>query len=80
LDALAIGRLCVELGAGRARAGDAVDFAVGVECLRKEGDRVGKGEPLMRIHSRQAVDAVALASRITEIKAEEASPPPVGGG
>ena len=68
LDALETGRLCVELGAGRAKAGDAVDFAVGVECLRKEGDAVAKGEPILRVHSRAAVDPVALAARLMEIK------------
>ena len=67
LDALEIGRLCVELGAGRARAGDAVDFAVGVECLRKQGGRVAKGEPMVRVHSRGPVDAVGLAARILEV-------------
>ncbi|MEX1110443.1 MAG: thymidine phosphorylase [Chthoniobacterales bacterium] len=67
LDALEIGRLCVELGAGRAKAGDAVDFAVGVECLRKEGDTVTRGEPLLRVHSRGAVDPAALAGRILAV-------------
>ncbi len=67
LDALEIGRLCVELGAGRAKAGDAVDFAVGVECLRKQGERVAKGEPIVRVHSRGAVEATGLANRILEI-------------
>jgi pyrimidine-nucleoside phosphorylase len=68
LDALEIGRLCVELGAGRAKAGDAIDFAVGVECLRKEGDRVSRGEPVLRVHSRAPVDPAALAARMMEIK------------
>jgi pyrimidine-nucleoside phosphorylase len=68
LDALEVGRLCVELGAGRSRAGDAVDCAVGVECLRKEGDHVAKGEPVLRVHSRRAVDSAALTARILEIK------------
>ena len=76
LDALEIGRLCVELGAGRAKAGDAVDFAVGVECLRKQGDTVAEGEPVLRIHSRAAVEPAALAARMMEIKVEAASPPP----
>jgi pyrimidine-nucleoside phosphorylase len=64
LDALEIGRLCVELGAGRARAGDAIDFAVGVECLRKEGDQLAAGEPVLRIHSRGPVDAASWSARI----------------
>ena len=67
LDALEIGRLCVELGAGRAKADDAVDFAVGVECLRKEGDKVSRGEPVLRIHSRAAVEPAALAGRILAV-------------
>jgi pyrimidine-nucleoside phosphorylase len=67
LDALEIGRLCVELGAGRAKAGDAVDFAVGVECLHKEGERVSSGEPVLRVHSRGAVDSAALAGRIFQV-------------
>ncbi len=67
LDALEIGRLCVELGAGRAKAGEAVDFAVGVECWRKEGERVESGEPVLRVHSRAAVDASALAKRLIEV-------------
>ncbi len=67
LDALEIGRLCVELGAGRAKAGDAVDFAVGVECLHKEGERVSSGEPVLRVHSRGAVDADALSGRILRV-------------
>jgi thymidine phosphorylase len=67
LDALEIGRLCVELGAGRSKAGDAVDFAVGVECLRKQGERVAKGEPVLLLHSRKPVDAAVIAARIIEV-------------
>ena len=67
IDALEVGRLCVELGAGRAKAGDAVDFSVGVECLRKEGEVVAAGAPVLRVHSRGPVDAFGLASRILSI-------------
>lgn len=67
LDALEIGRLCVELGAGRAKAGDAVDFAVGVECLRKQGARLAAGEPVLRVHSRRPVDADSLAIRTLSV-------------
>jgi pyrimidine-nucleoside phosphorylase len=67
LDALEIGRLCVELGAGRAKAGDAVDFSVGVECLKKEGDAVERGEPIVRVHSRQPIDSAVATKRIMVI-------------
>lgn len=64
LDALEIGRFCVELGAGRAKAGDPVDFAVGVECLHKLGDRVEAGEPVLRVHSRKPVDVAGVVARV----------------
>jgi thymidine phosphorylase len=67
LDALEIGRLCVELGAGRAKAGDAIDFSVGVESLRKQGDSVRAGETVLRVHGRKALDPAILASRILEV-------------
>ena len=63
LDALEIGRLCGELGAGRGKADDRIDFAVGVECLRKQGAEVSVGDPVLRVHSRMPVDGVRIASR-----------------
>lgn len=50
------------LGAGRARKGDPIDHAVGLEILRTVGEEVRQGEPLARIHYRspaQLDDAVA---------------------
>lgn len=67
LDALEIGRLVVELGGGRAKASDAVDFAVGVECLKKQGDPVVAGESVLLVHSRQTPDATALSARLFQI-------------
>jgi pyrimidine-nucleoside phosphorylase len=67
IDALDVGRLCVELGAGRAKASDAVDFAVGVECLKKVGDRVEAGEPVLLVHSREAVPAEAVAAQLLAV-------------
>ncbi len=63
LDALEIGRLSTELGAGRGKAEDQIDFAVGVECLRKQGEKVSAGDPILRIHSRVAVDGGGIADR-----------------
>jgi thymidine phosphorylase len=57
------------LGAGRARKGDPIDHAVGLEILRTVGDHVRTGEPLARAHYRspsQYEDAVtSLASAFT---------------
>jgi pyrimidine-nucleoside phosphorylase len=41
----------MELGAGREVAGEPIDHAVGVVCLRKRGEEVAAGEPLAEIHA-----------------------------
>lgn len=56
VDAGLIGQAAVQLGAGRARASDGVDFAVGFDHLVKCGETVHHGQPLCRIHARTAVD------------------------
>ena len=45
-----IGKHCVRLGGGRQKAGDVIDFAVGLVMNKKIGDKVAKGESLMTIH------------------------------
>ncbi|MFM2198688.1 MAG: hypothetical protein RLZZ505_2120 [Verrucomicrobiota bacterium] len=52
LDAGKIGQASLELGAGRARADDAVDFAVGFDHLVKCGESVSPGDVIARIHAR----------------------------
>ncbi|MEO8440039.1 MAG: thymidine phosphorylase [Spartobacteria bacterium] len=59
MDAEAIGRGALLLGAGRARAADTVDFAVGVSEIGKPGELIGTDEPLMLIHARSASDLAA---------------------
>ena len=60
MDAGTIGRASVLLGGGRQKADDTVDFAVGFSGLKKVGETVGEGEPLMFIHARTeaAVESV----------------------
>ena len=53
-----IGTAALLLGAGRRRKEDAVDPAVGIEILRRPGDAVTAGEPLVDlIHNDRGVDA-----------------------
>lgn len=52
-NALAIGRAAVVMGAGRTRAEDSVDHAVGIFVKKKPCDRVSKGEPLATLHVRK---------------------------
>ena len=47
----------MELGAGREVAGEPIDHAVGVVCLRKRGEEVATGEPLAEIHARDEAAA-----------------------
>jgi pyrimidine-nucleoside phosphorylase len=52
IDAEAIGRATVLLGAGRDTAGAPVDHAVGAIVLRRPGDRVAAGDPLVELYYR----------------------------
>jgi thymidine phosphorylase len=53
IDAERLGLLGVVMGAGRARAEDSVDPAVGIELLARVGTRVSRGEPLAKLHVRE---------------------------
>jgi pyrimidine-nucleoside phosphorylase len=58
--ALAVGKLAMRLGAGRASKGAPIDHAVGVVVHRKAGDTVEAGEPLATVHARAEVDAAEV--------------------
>jgi pyrimidine-nucleoside phosphorylase len=47
-----IGRASLLLGAGRQKAGDQIDFAVGLSGIKKVGEHVDVDEPLLTIHAR----------------------------
>lgn len=71
VDAGLIGQASLQLGAGRARADDAVDFSVGFDRLIKSGEEVQAGDPLCRVHSRKQADhdmAAALLDRAIRIE------------
>jgi pyrimidine-nucleoside phosphorylase len=50
MDAKAFGRYVVELGGGRARLEDKIDFGVGLIFHKKIGDKVKEGEVILTIH------------------------------
>jgi pyrimidine-nucleoside phosphorylase len=66
IDAEAVGLAAVALGAGRARAEDAVDPAVGLLVLKKVGEPVLRGEPLCTVFygSRGVEPPSAVAERV----------------
>jgi pyrimidine-nucleoside phosphorylase len=47
-----VGETAVLLGAGRAKKGEPIDHAVGVQIHHKVGDYVEKGSPLFTVHAR----------------------------
>jgi pyrimidine-nucleoside phosphorylase len=70
----------MELGAGREVAGEPIDHAVGVVCLRKRGEEVTASEPLAEIHARDesaAVKAEAALQAAYEIGDDEPAPRPL---
>jgi pyrimidine-nucleoside phosphorylase len=70
VDAEGIGRASVLLGAGRQRADDQIDFAVGFSAIRKVGEKVESGEPLLQIHARDEsrfASVLPLVERAVEV-------------
>ena len=65
IDAETIGRASVEIGAGRAIKGAAIDHSVGFVLHKKIGDTVTTGESLATVHaaSEEAVHLAALSVR-----------------
>jgi len=64
VDALGVAFAVLELGAGRARAADRIDPAVGVSDLVKIGERVEHGAPLAVIHANDQAALAAAQSRL----------------
>ncbi len=70
MDAGLIGRACIALGAGRSKASDPIDFAVGVSGIAKVGAIVNANDPLLTVHARNHETlkaALTLIERAIEI-------------
>jgi pyrimidine-nucleoside phosphorylase len=68
----------MELGAGRAVKGDAIDHSVGVVVHRKIGERVERGDALFTVHANsegQCAAAVKRLVRAFRFCDEEVEPP-----
>jgi pyrimidine-nucleoside phosphorylase len=64
LDALAVGELACDLGAGRRTKNDRIDHAVGLMLAAKVGDRVEEGALLAEIHAASEAEAEAARERL----------------
>jgi thymidine phosphorylase len=58
VDSLALAEVALSLGAGRLRAADPIDHAVGLQIWVRPGERVARGDLLATVHQRQRTDAL----------------------
>jgi pyrimidine-nucleoside phosphorylase len=76
IDALALGLAGVSMGAGRTRADQKVDPAVGIEIDRKPGERVASGDVVARIFVREDSAGQHVLERVANaFSYGEAAPP-----
>ncbi|MFZ1946274.1 MAG: thymidine phosphorylase [bacterium] len=74
VDAMAIGRAALMLGAGRLESDDRVDPASGIELVKRRGDGVVRGDVLALLHAgrrpvgKACIDLVRSAFTITRAK------------
>ncbi|MGF6727436.1 thymidine phosphorylase [Paraburkholderia sp. GAS41] len=64
IDCRALGLTVVELGGGRRRADDRIDYQVGLTDLVEVGQYVEAGVPLARVHDRDQSAALHAAAEI----------------
>ncbi len=64
INAEQVGLTVVDLGGGRAKKEDAVDYAVGVVLKHKVGARIRRGEPLLSLHADDLGKFDAAAERL----------------
>lgn len=69
-----IGKVCLELGAGRKQTTDTINHAVGISNLVKIGSKICAGDPLMTIHAKSQADADQAAQAALTAIAISSSP------
>jgi pyrimidine-nucleoside phosphorylase len=80
VNARAVGRASMALGAGRERVDASIDPSVGILLNKKIGDHVEKGEPLCTVFYNQAARLESVRSQLLEafvINANRVEPPPL---
>ena len=59
-----VGETAVDLGAGRAKKGDLLNYAVGIEILREVGDYINEGDDLFILHAANQADFDLAVKRL----------------
>ncbi len=65
IDALAVGKLSVELGAGRKTKEDKIDYSVGIKLNKLVGEEVKKGDVLATLYVKEKIDLDNLETIFT---------------
>jgi thymidine phosphorylase len=76
IDVRALGASVVQLGGGRSRPGQALDYAVGLAQVSSRGERVVRGMPLAIVHARCLADADTAAAAVLGAFTLGGVPPP----
>ncbi len=79
IDALALGYLSVDLGAGRRQKEDLVDPLAGIVLLKKVGDPVQPGEPVARLYTKRHDELRIHEGTVHNAFSLSATPPAVSG-
>jgi len=80
IDALELGMIAGELGGGRQKKDDPIDYSVGIVIERKVGEFVAQGAPLATIHASRIEDVARVHDRVRaafRLSAEAVTPPPL---
>lgn len=64
IDTREVGMAVVELGGGRRKTGDSIDFGVGLEWLTAPGEKVSAGDVYAKIFARSPEDAQVALTRL----------------
>jgi pyrimidine-nucleoside phosphorylase len=74
-----LGFAIIELGGGRQKLGDKLDFSTGLEMLVRLGDKAEKGQPIVRLFapSSKADTAKKMVTAAITIADEPITPPPL---
>jgi pyrimidine-nucleoside phosphorylase len=77
ISALGLGRVALDLGAGRRTKEDSIDHSVGLRCFAKRGEPIEVGQTLVEIHARDEASADNAIEQIGPlIELADESPPP----
>jgi len=75
INARMCGELCMELGAGRKKIDDELDYGAGVLLFKKKGDNIEKGEPLLMLSAESKSKLESMWENIINIYRFDNSPP-----